>query len=139
MCWHFFLFSRTKKSSLFLVFVSKNAADARKTIGKVFLSITSSKNDKMAVEVARKKMGPKHFFIFFSKYVIFKFHHFLGKVAPVGDVDNSKKKLDTTPLKMGLNDEKKFWALKSLISAILLISVISLILTILVPNCAIPF
>ena len=62
----------------------------------------------MAVEVARKKMGPKHFFIFFSKYVIFKFHHFLGEVAPVGDVDNSKKKLDTTPLKMGLNDEKKF-------------------------------
>ena len=62
----------------------------------------------MAVEVAQKKMGPKHFFIFFSKYVIFKFHHFLGKVAPVGDVDNSKKKLDTTPLKMGLNDEKKF-------------------------------
>ena len=74
-----------------MVFDSKNAADARKTIAKIFLSITSSKNDKIAVEVARKKMGPKHFFIFFSKYVIFKFHHFLGKVAPVGDVDNSKK------------------------------------------------
>ena len=101
MCLHFFLLSHTKKSSRFLVLVSKNAADVRKTIGKIFLSITSSKNDKMAVEVARKKMGPKHFFIFFSKYVIFKFHHFLGKVAPVGDVDNSKKKLDTYPLKTG--------------------------------------
>ena len=139
MCWHFFLFSRTKKSSLFLVFVSKNAADARKTIGKIFLSITSSKNDKMAAEVARKKMEPKHFFIFFSKYVIFKFHHFLSKVGPLGDVDNSKKKLDTYPLKTGQNGEKKFWALKSLISAILLISVISLNLMILVPFCAIPF
>ena len=139
MCWHFFLFSRTKKSSLFLVFVSKNAADARKTIGKIFLLITSSKNDKMAVEVAREKMGQKHFFIFFSKYVIFKFHHFLSKVAPLVDVDNSKKKLDTYPLETGQNGEKKFWALKSLISAILLISVVSLILTISIPFCAIPF
>ena len=136
---HFFLLSHTKKSSRFLVLVSKNAADVWKTIGKIFLLIAFSKNDKMREEVARKKMELKHFFIFFSKYVIFKFHHFLGKVAPVGDVDNSKKKLDTTPLKMGLNDEKKFWALKSLISAILLISVISLILTISIPFCAIPF
>ena len=139
MCLHFFLLSHTKKSSRFLVLVSKNAADVRKTIGKIFLLIAFSKNDKMREEVARKKMEPKHFFIFFSKYVIFKFHHFLGKVAPVGDVDNSQKKLDTTPLKVGLNNEKKFWALKSLISAILLISVISLILTISIPFCAIPF
>ena len=62
----------------------------------------------MAVEVAQKKMGQNHFFIFFSKYVIFKFHHFLSKVAPLGDVDNSKKKLDTYPLKTGQNGEKKF-------------------------------
>ena len=53
-------------------------------------------------------MELKHFFIFFSKYVVFKFYRFLSKVAPLGDIDNSKKKLDTTPLKMGLNDEKKF-------------------------------
>ena len=108
MCLHFFWFSHTKKSSLFLILVSKNAADARKTIDKIFVLITFSKNDKMRVEVARKKIGPKHFFIFFSKYVIFKFHHFLSKVAPIGDVDNSKKKSDATPLKMGLNGEKKF-------------------------------
>ena len=70
--------------------------------------IAFSKNDKMREEVAQKKIELKHFFIFFSKYVIFKFHHFLGKVAPVGDVDNGKKKSNTTPLKMGLNDEKQF-------------------------------
>ena len=108
MCLHFFLLSHTKKSSRFLVLVSKNAADVRKTIGKIFLLIAFSKNDKMREEVARKKMGPKHFFIFFSKYVIFKFHHFLSKVAPLGDVDNSKKKLDTYPLKTGRNGKKKF-------------------------------
>ena len=108
MCLHFFLLSHTKKSSRFLIFVSKNAADVRKTIGKIFLLIAFSKNDKMREEVAQKKIKLKHFFIFFSKYVIFKFHHFLGKVAPVGNVDNSRKKLDTTPLKMGLNDKKKF-------------------------------
>ena len=136
---HFFLLSHTKKSSRFLVLVSKNAADVRKTIGKIFLLIAFSKNDKMREEVAWKKMELKHFFIFFSKYVIFKFHHFLSKVAPLGDVDNSKEKLDTYPLKTGQNGEKKFWALKSLISAILLISVISLILTISIPFCAIPF
>ena len=139
MCWHFFLFSHTRKSSLFFVLVSINAADARKTIGKIFLLIPFSKNDKTALEVAQKKVGPKHFFIFFSKYVIFNFHHFLSKVAPIGDVDDSKKKLDTTPFRMGQNGEKMFLALKSLISAILLISAISLILTILVPFCAIPF
>ena len=61
----FFLLSHTKKSSLFLVLVSKKAADAGETIGKIFLLITSSKNDKIAVEVAREKMGQKHFFIFF--------------------------------------------------------------------------
>ena len=88
--------------------------------------------------MARKKMGPKHFFIFFSKYVIFKFHHFHSKVAPIGDVDDSKMKLDTYLLKMRQNGEKMVWAVKSLISAILLISVISLISTILVPFCAIP-
>ena len=92
MCLHFFLLSHTKKSSRFLVLVSKNAADVRKTIGKIFLLIAFSKNDKMREEVARKKMELKHFFIFFSKYVIFKFHHFLSKVAPLGDVDSSKKK-----------------------------------------------
>ena len=135
----FFLFSHTRKSSLFFVLVSINAADARKTIGKFFLLITFSKNEKTAVEVAWKKVGPKHVFVFFSKYVIFNFHHFLSKVAPIGDVHYSKKKLDTTPLKMGQNGKKMFLALKSLISAILLISVISLILTILVPFCAIPF
>ena len=93
MCWHFFLFSHTRKSSNFLVLVSKKDADAGQTIDKIFLLITFSKNEKSAVEVAWRKMGPKHFFIFFSKYVIFKFHHFLSKVAPLGDVDNSKKKL----------------------------------------------
>ena len=76
-----------------------------KPLTKFFLWITFSKNDKMVVEVAWKKMGPKHFFIFFSKYIIFKFHHFLSKVAPIGDVDDSKKKLDTTPFKMGQNGE----------------------------------
>ena len=55
-----------------------------------------------------ENIGKNFFCSFFSKYVIFKFHHFLSKVAPLGDVDNSKKKSDTTPLKMGLNDEKRF-------------------------------
>ena len=110
-----------------------------KPLAKFFLLISFSKNEKTAVEVAWKKVGPKHVFIFFSNYVIFNFHHFLSKVAPIGDVHYSKKKLDTTPLKMGQNGKKMFLALKSLISAILLISVISLILTILVPYCAIPF
>ena len=109
MCLHFFLFSHTRKSSLFLVLVSINAADARKTIGKIFLLITFSKNEKTAVEVAWKKVGPKHVFVFFSKYVIFNFHHFFIKGAPKCDNVGTKKSWDTTPLKMAKNGKKSFF------------------------------
>ena len=91
MCLHFFLLSHTKKSSRFLVLVSKNAADVRKTISKIFLLIAFSKNDKMREEVAQKKIELKHFFIFFSKYVIFKFLHVFVKCCPKGEDLMDKK------------------------------------------------
>ena len=66
----------------------------------------------MAVEVAWKKVGPKHIFVFFSKYVIFNFHHFLSKVAPIGDVHYSKKKIGYYSSQNGTKWQKNVFSVK---------------------------
>ena len=60
----------------------------------------------------RKKWGQNTFLFFFSKYVIFNFHHFLSKVAPLGDVLNSKKKIGYYSSQNGTKWQKNVFSVK---------------------------
>ena len=67
------------------------------------------KRDNKWVEVMVLILAPNHVSLFFSKYVIVNFHHFLIKDAPKCDNFKTKKSWDTTPLKKAKNGKKSFF------------------------------
>ena len=106
---HSFSFSFSQNSWTWVVFDRTHGSEDKKIKAKMFWLLMYTKRDNKWVEVMVLILAPNHVSLFFSKYVIVNFHHFLIKDAPKCDNFKTKKSWDTTPLKKAKNGKKSFF------------------------------